>query len=103
MKTFAARRWLNLSLLTVVSGVVVILWTILGVSLRPAPFYSGWVLAGAMLVLAAYNLFKKAPFLPLGASAAWLQLHIYLGLLTLLFFFLHAGLHVPHGLLGWML
>ena len=38
MKTFAARRWRNLSLLTVVSGVVLTLWGILAVSLRPAPF-----------------------------------------------------------------
>jgi hypothetical protein len=103
MRTFAARRWRNLVLLTVVSGVVLILSGILAVSLRPAPFYSGWVLAGAMLVLAAYNLFKKAPFLPLGASATWLQLHIYLGLLAILLFLLHARIHVPHGLLGWIL
>jgi hypothetical protein len=100
MKTFAARRWRNLGLLAVVSGVVLILSGVLAVSLRPAPFYSGWMLAGAVLVLAAYNLFKKAPFLPLGASATWLQLHIYLGLLTILVFLLHAGVRVPHGLLG---
>src|SRR5258708_28063570 len=101
MRTFAARRWRNLVLLSVVSGVVLILSGVLAVSLRPTPFYSGWVLAGALRVLAAYNLFKKAPFLPLGASSTWLQLHIYLGLLTILMFFLHAGVHVPHGLLGW--
>jgi hypothetical protein len=103
MKTFAARRWRNLALLAVASGVVLSLAAVWAVSLRPAPFYSGWLLAVSMLVLAAYNLFKKVPFLPLGASSAWLQLHIYLGLLTILVFFLHAGLRRPHGPLGWAL
>jgi hypothetical protein len=103
MKTFAARRWRNLAVLAVLCAVVLSLDAIVEVSLRQALFYTGWLMTGLMLVLTVYNLYKKVPFLPLGRSAAWLQLHIYLGLLTILVFGLHAGRSLPFGPLGWIL
>jgi hypothetical protein len=103
MKPFALRRWRNLGLLAVVSGIVLFLDAVLSVSLLDTHFYTGWLLAAALVVLASYNLYKKVPFLPLGRSALWLQIHIYLGLLTVLIFALHAGLHWPDGPLGWAL
>ncbi len=66
MKPFALRRWRNLGLLAVVSGIVLFLDAVLSVSLLDTHFYTGWLLAAALVVLASYNLYKKVPFLPLG-------------------------------------
>ena len=103
MKTFASRRWRNLALLVLAAGLVLFLDAVLAVSLRPASLYTGWLLAVLMVFLACYNLFKKVPFLPLGTSSTWLQLHVYVGVLTILVFILHAGPHLPHGPLGWVM
>ena len=49
-------------------------------------FLTGWVLLAGMLVLTFYNARKKLPFLPLGKSETWLQIHIYLGFFTVVLF-----------------
>jgi hypothetical protein len=61
------------------------------------PFISGWALFACMLLLAVYNGRKKLPFLPLGSSEAWLQFHIYLGLLTVVLFGVHVAFRPPMG------
>ncbi len=78
---------------------VVLVYAAYTVTLRPTSFLSGWLLFVLMLALASYNIRKKLPFLPLGTSAGWLQFHIYAGLLTVVLFVLHSGLHVPNGVL----
>ncbi len=60
-------------------------------------FLTGWVLLAAMLVLAFYNARKKLPFLPLGNSETWLQIHIYLGFFTVLLFLIHLNFRLPQG------
>lgn len=60
---------------------------------------SGWGLLTACLLLTSFNLRKKLSFLPLGAASTWLQLHAWLGLLSLALFGLHLGLRRPSGLL----
>jgi hypothetical protein len=60
-------------------------------------FLTGWVLLAGMLVLTAYNIRKKLPFLALGSSEAWLQIHIYLGFFTVLLFLIHLNRRLPHG------
>lgn len=60
-------------------------------------FLTGWVLLLAMLVLAVYNARKKLPFLPLGNSETWLQIHIYLGFFTVLLFLVHLDFRAPRG------
>ena len=60
-------------------------------------FFTGWVLFAAMLVLALYNVRKKLPFLPLGNSETWLQIHIYLGFVTVLLFLIHVNWRNPRG------
>ena len=62
-----------------------------------AAFLTGWVLLGAMVVLTVYNIRKKLPFLPLGNSETWLQIHIYLGFFTTLLFLIHLKFRMPHG------
>jgi hypothetical protein len=50
------------------------------------------------MLLSCYNLRKKLPQLPLGTSATWMQIHIYVGLATLGVFVLHGGLKWPYGI-----
>lgn len=60
-------------------------------------YLTGWSLLGLMLILTAYNSRKKLSFLPLLSSRLWLQLHLWLGLLTGLVFLLHSRWRVPTG------
>jgi hypothetical protein len=60
-------------------------------------FLTGWVLLAGMFVLTIYNVRKKLPFLPLGKSETWLQIHIYLGFFTTLLFLIHLNFRAPHG------
>jgi hypothetical protein len=60
-------------------------------------FLTGWVLLTGMFVLTIYNVRKKLPFLPLGKSETWLQIHIYLGFFTTLLFLIHLNFRLPHG------
>jgi hypothetical protein len=63
---------------------------------RPA-FASGYLLYGLVVFLALLNLRKKLPTLPLGHASAWLQLHIYVGLVAGGVFGLHLAWRVPNG------
>ena len=60
-------------------------------------FFTGWILLAGMFVLTIYNVRKKLPFLPLGKSETWLQIHIYLGFFTTLLFLIHLNFRLPHG------
>ena len=60
-------------------------------------FFTGWALLAGMFVLTIYNVRKKLPFLPLGKSETWLQIHIYLGFFTTLLFLIHLNFRLPHG------
>jgi len=97
MQTFARRRRSAL-ILTLLSAalLVVFLWAYKQ-RLASSAFVSGWILFAIMLVLTAYNLRKKVPFLPLMKSSTWLQIHLYLGLITIVLFLAHVGLRVPNG------
>jgi hypothetical protein len=66
-------------------------------TLQSYAFVSGWLLFGAIVLLAAYNVRKRFPMLPLFTSAAWLQLHIYVGLITFVLFAVHVRYSVPNG------
>lgn len=72
-------------------------------ALGSSAFATGYVLLGALLFLALYNVRKKLPFLPLGSSSGWLQWHLYVGIATVGLFVLHAGPAWPRGLLDGML
>ncbi len=60
-------------------------------------YLTGWVLFGVMVLLTVYNARKKLPFLPLGKSETWLQIHIYAGFFTVVLFAIHLNFHPPHG------
>jgi hypothetical protein len=60
-------------------------------------YLSGWALLAVMLFLALYNGRKKLPFLPLGSSELWLQLHVWLGYFALALFVVHLQFRMPSG------
>ena len=103
MKTLAARRIRNLTVAVLVAVALVLWFRGRAESLRPTAFLSGGLLLGMCLFLAAYNVRKKLPFLPLGRSATWMQWHIYVGWLSIVVFLLHAcydpatGWRLPSG------
>jgi hypothetical protein len=67
--------------------------------LHSSSFTSGYFLFTAVVFLAAYNIRKRLPFLPLGSSTGWLQWHLYVGLATMFLFALHIGPNWPSGIL----
>ncbi len=100
MNTFTIRRSRNLLLTGLVAGGLVTLLYYENVALKYVAFTSGWILLLSMLFLTLFNARKKLPFLPLARSAAWLQWHIYIGLLTIVLFVMHIGIRIPHGRLN---
>jgi hypothetical protein len=97
--TFAKRRWRN-GFITLLAGVAYLAWhTAYDVALYQSAFLSGWLLLAAILVLTLYNGRKKLSMVPLGTASSWLQVHVYLGVLTVLIFALHIDWQIPNGFL----
>jgi hypothetical protein len=97
MTSFSRQRRGGL-LLFVISSVVAVWLHAEYVGKVPRLAYlSGWALFVVMLVLTFYNVRKKISFLPLLTSEAWLQFHIYAGLLTAVLFLVHINYHPPKG------
>src|SRR5437016_2431288 len=97
MISFVRRRWIGLSLLGLLSALIVWLHHRYAGTMPGINYLSGWVLFAMILALTFYNAYKKVPFLPLLSSEAWLQFHIYAGLLTVTLFAVHVGYHSPRG------
>ncbi len=97
MKRSTVRRIRNLVMLSILVAVALWWGRLSHISLRDVSFPSGWILLAMILLLTGYNLRKKFPFLPLGTSSQWLQIHIYVGLLSIVFFGLHLGWRIPNG------
>lgn len=68
-------------------------------------YLSGWLLFALMLFLTFFNLRKRVPFLRMGSTSFWLQLHIYVGVFSGPLFFAHIGWSWPagtfHQMLAW--
>lgn len=97
MSSFAQRRFVNLTLAFLFGGLLVLFNTLYEMSLRDAAFLNGWLLFAGMVFLTLFNARKKLPFLPLMAASTWLQVHVYLGLICALLFFLHCDFRLPNG------
>jgi len=98
MSYFVRRRSVGILL---VMGLVLSLFVIAAISrgnIGATGHASGWLLGGLIVFLASYNVRKAVPFLPLGTSAAWLQIHIYAGLITFAVFAVHVRFSVPTGI-----
>ncbi len=59
---------------------------------------SGWILLGSFVILCLYGARKKVPFLPIGKTATWLQLHLGFGVISTWLFLEHVGYRFPTGL-----
>jgi len=85
-------------LLTTLSAVGLLIAYIKYAPLYPRHAYlSGWILFAAMLFLTFFNLRKRVPFLRLGSTSFWLQLHLYVGVFSGALFFVHIGGSWPAG------
>ena len=92
------RRQFIFGLLALIAATTGALWLNAKFSALPNyAFLTGWALLAGMFVLTIYNVRKKLPFLPLGKSETWLQIHIYLGFFTTLLFLIHLNFRLPHG------
>lgn len=99
MSTFAARRWRSLGLILVLGVVIWLVYHVSAIGLQAVARGTGWLLLLMVVFLSLFNVRKKVPFLPLGTGSAWLQLHIYTGLLSMVVFALHVRVRLPTGLL----
>jgi hypothetical protein len=91
-------RQLASGLFALVAATVAAFWLNARYSpLKNYAFFTGWALLAGMFILTVYNVRKKLPFLPLGNSETWLQIHIYLGFFTTLLFLIHLRFRLPHG------
>lgn len=98
MKHFAKRRTLSIVATVAVGLLLVAILRANAVSLHRPYFLSGWILAAAVVFLALFNVRKKLPFLPgIGRGATWLQIHVYVGWLSILLFLTHTGFRLPGG------
>lgn len=95
VKSFSRRLWRNLAISVLVSALAALAYAAQTVTLVAASFVTGWALAAAIVLLALYNIRRSLPFLPLGSSSAWLQLHAYVGLVGVVLYALHAGVAIP--------
>lgn len=92
-----ARRRLNIAITVMVGAIFILAFAVYDASLYQGSFFTGWVLLAVMVFLALFNLRKKITVLPLGSASTWAQLHIYAGLLVILFFAEHVGWRLPNG------
>jgi len=94
---FLIRRLLGSVLLLAAIVLLVMVWRHLAPTLRNLAYFTGWALLAVMLFLTLYNARKKLPFLPLGSSRNWLQLHAYVGYFSAALFLAHVSWRVPSG------
>ena len=66
-------------------------------ALRPTAIYSGGLLLVILILLSCFNARKKLPFLPVFNASAWMQFHIYAGLLSIALFLVHIRFRFPTG------
>jgi hypothetical protein len=102
MKTFAHRLYGNIGLAS--AGAV----AIFALNSSQAPLVrhhslTGWILTACIVFLVLFNARKKVPVLPLLPAAAWLQMHVYVGLFAAAVFIMHAGVGYPDGLFNQIL
>lgn len=60
-------------------------------------FTTGYILFGLMVFLALYNGRKRLSMLPVGKASVWLTLHLAVGALALVIYWLHVGALWPAG------
>lgn len=91
------RRTINCILLLVAMTSISVIWQLGQYSFSNQAFVSGWLLFGSVMLLFLLTLRKRIVGGSFFKVSVWLQMHIYLGLLTVYVFLLHAGPYWPEG------
>ncbi len=92
------RRWRLLLVATVSASILTFAIQVLEDNLYRSTFFSGYLLSAAVLFLAGFNVVKRLSFLSfLGTASIWLQLHIYVALVSGVIFGVHVGWTIPNG------
>jgi len=106
MSRFGRQSVIGILLLLLVSAGAVMAHRRWSPELPNYAYLSGWVLMAVMILLALYNMRKRLPFLSLGSSEAWLQVHVYAGFFTVVLFLIHLNFRMPtgwfEGVLAWL-
>jgi hypothetical protein len=102
MRTFAQRLYGNLLLAAIGAAAV------FAVDMSRPPLVrqhslTGWILTASVVFLVLFNIRKKIPVLPMLTAAAWLQMHVYVGLFAAAVFVVHTGLAYPDGIFNRLL
>jgi len=95
--TYAGRRARNVALLVLAGALLWVWYDAHRRTLGDPRVFTGWLLLGLVAFLTLYNVRKKLPFLPLGRSATWLQLHAYAGVFAGFLFCFHIAFAAPGG------
>jgi hypothetical protein len=94
---FSRQRGFGLMVFLNLAAVIIWLQWVYAGKIPRLSYLSGWTLLAVILLLTLYNGRKKLPFFPLLSSEAWLQFHIYAGLLTGVLFAVHISYRIPSG------
>jgi hypothetical protein len=106
MSRFGRQSFIGTLLLLLASGGALMAHRRWSHELPNYAYLSGWALMAVMILLALYNMRKRLPFLSLGSSEAWLQVHVYAGFFTVVLFLIHLNFRMPtgwfEGTLAWL-
>ena len=92
------RMLLGLIAVVVMTVAAVAVWRRQTGALQPTAWTTGGVLMGVVVFLASFHWRKQLSWLPqLGTATLWMQIHIYVGFLSIVLFALHVG---PRSSLG---
>ncbi|MEQ8813207.1 MAG: hypothetical protein RLO51_09875 [Thalassobaculum sp.] len=97
LTALTGRRLRNTAAVAVAVAVLVAGTRLGEIALRDTRFASGWLLLLLIVGLAAFELRKRVPVLPLGSAAGWQQLHIYAGWFAVAAFLTHTRFGLPDG------
>lgn len=73
------------------------------VGLHDFQFFNGWTLLACIVAMLLLTWRKKVVILPFGRVGFWMQVHYYVGFLTVGVFLVHTRYEFPGSLLHWML
>ena len=72
-------------------------------ALRDPRFLDGWILVAGIGGQLMFHLRKKSTTLPLGKTADWLRVHIFIGYFVIAVFLSHTSFSTPEQLVEWVL
>ncbi|MFH1304583.1 MAG: hypothetical protein ABIK07_26320 [Planctomycetota bacterium] len=103
MRNLLFQQRIAITTFAILSLMIVAGCYLFSITLSKTSFATGTVLLISIFILASYQLRKKLSILLIGNTSAWLQFHIFLGLLTSVVFLLHMKMQIPDGLFEFLL